>query len=230
MTQLTLAKAQTIITAGLAHAREKSLAPMAIVVLDARGVLKAFAAEEGTALRRADIAIGKAYGALSMGVGYAESTQLGPMVNAAAVERIGKWVDEARAGGAKVLIGGKADDRPGYYYPATVITDVPADARLVNDEIFGPVAPITVFDSADEAVAAANDTEYGLIAYVYTEDLKQGLRVAERIEAGMVGLNRGLVSDPAAPFGGVKQSGLGREGAHHGIMEFLEVKYIAASW
>jgi succinate-semialdehyde dehydrogenase/glutarate-semialdehyde dehydrogenase len=169
-------------------------------------------------------------GALTVGAGYAEGTQVGPMVNQAAASRIAQWVEEAKAGGAKALAGGTADGRSGFYYPPTVLTDVPEDSRLLHDEIFGPVAPISVFDTVDEAVKLANATEYGLIAYVYTENLKQGLQVAERIEAGMVGLNRGLVSDPAAPFGGVKQSGLGREGAHHGIMEFLEVKYISASW
>ncbi|HTJ56305.1 MAG TPA: NAD-dependent succinate-semialdehyde dehydrogenase [Devosiaceae bacterium] len=174
--------------------------------------------------------LAKRMGGLSMGAGYDSTTQLGPMVNKAAVDRIGAWVNEAAAGGAKVLIGGKPDPRPGFFYPATVLTDVPEGSKLLNDEIFGPVAPISVFDTADEAVAMANATEYGLVAYVYTEDLKRGLKVSERLEAGMVGLNRGLVSDPAAPFGGVKQSGLGREGGHFGIMEFLETKYIAASW
>jgi succinate-semialdehyde dehydrogenase/glutarate-semialdehyde dehydrogenase len=168
--------------------------------------------------------------AMALGPGYAEATRLGPMVNRAAVTRIAQWVGEARAQGAQVLAGGDPDPRPGFYYPATVLTDVPEGSRLLTDEIFGPVAPISVFDTDEEAIRAANATEYGLIAYVYTEDLKRGLSVAEHIEAGMVGLNRGLVSDPAAPFGGVKQSGLGREGAHHGIMEFLEVKYIAAAW
>ena len=114
--------------------------------------------------------------------------------------------------------------------PPTVIDRVPAGAEISREEIFGPVAAIRSFATEDEAIALANDTEYGLIAYVYTGDLARGLRVSERIEAGMVGLNRGLVSDPAAPFGGVKQSGLGREGAHHGILEFCETKYIAASW
>ena len=111
-----------------------------------------------------------------------------------------------------------------------MLDGVPADAEITREEIFGPVAAISAFATEEEAIAAANATEYGLIAYVYTGDLARGLRVSERIEAGMVGLNRGLVSDPAAPFGGVKQSGLGREGAHHGILEFCETKYIAASW
>ena len=152
------------------------------------------------------------------------------MINRAAVERIDSWVREAASEGAKILTGGEADLSSGFYYSPTVISGVRDGAKLLSDEIFGPVAPITIFETVDDAVALAKRTEYGLIAYVYTEDLKKGLQVSERIEAGMVGLNRGLVSDPAAPFGGVKQSGLGREGGHHGIMEFCEIKYIATSW
>jgi succinate-semialdehyde dehydrogenase/glutarate-semialdehyde dehydrogenase len=184
-----------------------------------RGIAQAFS--EGLAKRMA---------ALSVGPGYEDATQLGPLVNKAALERISEWVDDARKGGARVLTGGQRGSNRGFYYPATVITDVPQGSKLLNDEIFGPVAPVIVFDSVDEVVEKANDTEYGLIAYIYTEDLRKGMQVAERIEAGMVGINRGVVSDPAAPFGGVKQSGLGREGAHHGIMEFLETKYISTSW
>ncbi|KGF66987.1 succinate-semialdehyde dehydrogenase, partial [Hoeflea sp. BAL378] len=118
----------------------------------------------------------------------------------------------------------------GFYFPPTVLSQVPADAAITSEEIFGPIAAITVFDTEEEVIAAANDTEYGLIAYVFTRDLGRGLRVSERLESGMIGLNRGLASDPAAPFGGVKQSGLGREGAHHGILEFCETKYIAVAW
>ncbi len=129
-----------------------------------------------------------------------------------------------------MVTGGEPLERDGFYYPPTVIDRVPAGAEISREEIFGPVAAIRSFATEDEAIALANDTEFGLIAYVYTGDLARGLRVSERIEAGMVGLNRGLVSDPAAPFGGVKQTGLGREGAHHGILEFCETKYIAASW
>ncbi|MCF1742850.1 NAD-dependent succinate-semialdehyde dehydrogenase [Paradevosia shaoguanensis] len=168
--------------------------------------------------------------ALAMGPGYDAASQVGPMINRAAVERIDSWVREAASEGAKILTGGEADLSSGFYYSPTVISGVRDGAKLLSDEIFGPVAPITIFETVDDAVALANRTEYGLIAYVYTEDLKKGLQVSERIEAGMVGLNRGLVSDPAAPFGGVKQSGLGREGGHHGIMEFCEIKYIATSW
>jgi len=129
-----------------------------------------------------------------------------------------------------VLTGGEILDGPGFYYPATVLTNVAQNASILAEEIFGPVAPICVFDADEEAVAVANQTEYGLVAYVYTTDLSRGLRVSERIEAGMIALNRGIVSDPAAPFGGMKQSGLGREGAHHGLLEFTEVQYIATSW
>ena len=167
---------------------------------------------------------------LRVGAGYEARTQCGPLINQAAVDRIGGLVDEAVARGAKVLTGGAATGGAGYYYPPTVITGVPAAAKITREEIFGPVAAITTFASESEAIEAANDTEYGLIAYVFTQDIGRGMRVSERLESGMVGLNRGLVSDPAAPFGGVKQSGLGREGAHHGIMEFCETKYIAVSW
>jgi len=168
--------------------------------------------------------------AMRLGAGYDETTALGPMINAKAQERIAAWVDEAKAQGGKVLVGGERDSRGGFYYPATVMTEVPKGAKLLTDEIFGPVAPITVFDTMEEAIAEANDTEYGLIAYVFSENLTTALQVAERLESGMVGINRGLISDPAAPFGGVKQSGLGREGAHMGIMEFLETRYIAVSF
>ena len=184
-----------------------------------KGILPAFA--EGLARRMAG---------LSVGAGYDDKTQCGPLINDKAVDRIDAWVREAQAGGAKVLAGGKADKAAGFYYPPTVVTDVPAGSKLLTDEIFGPVAPIVGFETTEEAIAAANASEYGLIAYVFTEDLRKGLQVSERIEAGMIGLNRGIVSDPAAPFGGVKQSGLGREGAHHGIMEFLETKYISVAW
>jgi succinate-semialdehyde dehydrogenase/glutarate-semialdehyde dehydrogenase len=128
-----------------------------------------------------------------------------------------------------VLTGGAAVDGPGHFYPATVLADVPQDARLTSEEIFGPVAPISVFDTEDEAVAKANDTEFGLVSYLYTGDFKRALRVCERLEAGMIGLNQGIVSNPAAPFGGIKQSGLGREGGNVGIEEFLEIKYIAVA-
>lgn len=169
-------------------------------------------------------------GAMAVGAGYDSKTQCGPLINKAAVDRISGLVADAKARGAKVLIGGKALDREGFYFPPTVLQDVTADAEITNQEIFGPIAAIATFETEDEAVAAANGSEYGLISYVFTADLSRGLRVSERMDSGMVGLNRGVVSDPAAPFGGTKQSGLGREGAHHGILEFCETKYIAASW
>ena len=132
--------------------------------------------------------------------------------------------------GARLTVGGTAPDGPGFFYPPTVLVDVPADAAILREEVFGPVAPVVVFDTEEEAVALANDTEFGLVAYVYTRDLQRGLRFSEALESGMVGLNRALVSDPAAPFGGVKQSGLGREGGHDGLLEFMESKYIAVTW
>ena len=168
--------------------------------------------------------------ALQVGKGYDATSQCGPLINQDAVERIAGLVSDAETRGATVMTGGKPSGGDGFYFPPTVLSGVQPDALIMNDEIFGPVAPIAVFDTEEEAVASANDTEYGLIAYLYTRDLARGLRVSEKLEAGMVGLNRGLVSDPAAPFGGVKQSGLGREGAHHGILEFCETKYIATNW
>ena len=168
--------------------------------------------------------------ALAIGKGYETGSQCGPLINKDAVERISGLVEEAQSRGARVLAGGKALNREGYYFPPTVIDNVDPASAIMSEEIFGPVAPIIRFDSEDEVLSAANGTEYGLMAYVYTQDLSKGLRVSEKIESGMVGLNRGLVSDPAAPFGGVKQSGLGREGSHHGILEFTETKYIATNW
>ncbi len=167
---------------------------------------------------------------LRMGAGYEQDTVLGPLVNRAAVQKVQRLVDAAVGAGARAVIGGQPLHGPGCFYPPTVLVNVSPDAAILREEIFGPVAVLVPFDTADEAVALANDTEYGLVAYLYTEDLKKGLSVADRIEAGMVAVNRGLVSDPAAPFGGVKHSGLGREGAHAGLMAFLETKYIAASW
>lgn len=167
---------------------------------------------------------------LQVGTGYAETTQCGPLINIEAVHRIHGLVQDAVGRGAQVLTGGQPVDRPGFYYPPTVLSNVPADAVITRQEIFGPVAPITSFKTEEEVIRVANNTEYGLISYVYTKDLSKGLRVSGKLESGMVGLNRGLASDPAAPFGGTKQSGLGREGAHHGILEFCETKYVAVSW
>lgn len=157
-------------------------------------------------------------------------TMCGPLVNRQSVEKVQELVDDAVARGAKVLLGGTASTGPGFYYPPTVLKDVPADARIMHEEVFGPVAPIAEFDTVDEAVLSANATTYGLVSYLYTNDLAAGLRLAARLEAGMVALNRGLVSDPSAPFGGVKESGVGREGSHEGLLEYVEAKYVATNW
>jgi succinate-semialdehyde dehydrogenase/glutarate-semialdehyde dehydrogenase len=168
--------------------------------------------------------------ALVVGPGLDEHNDVGPLVNAEAVAKVHELVEDAVAAGAQVTTGGSALERPGYYYQPTVLTDVPAGAALLREEIFGPVAPVVTFSGEDEAVELANTTEYGLVAYIYTSDLARGMRVSERVEAGMIGLNRGLVSDPAAPFGGVKQSGIGREGGHEGVLDYTESKYIATQW
>jgi succinate-semialdehyde dehydrogenase/glutarate-semialdehyde dehydrogenase len=158
------------------------------------------------------------------------ASTLGPMVNEKAVIKIGELVDDAVAKGAKLLLGGKRLNRPGSYFPPTVLADVPDNADMIREEIFGPVVSMQSFDDEAVAIAKANDTEYGLAAYVYTQDLKRGFQICEKIEAGMIGLNRGIMSDPAAPFGGVKASGLGREGSHHGLIEFCEAKYVSVIW
>jgi succinate-semialdehyde dehydrogenase/glutarate-semialdehyde dehydrogenase len=168
-------------------------------------------------------------GALTVGPSVAPETECGPMISATAVGKIERLVHDAMKRGAKLLCGGQKPDREGFYFPPTVLADVPPEAEMAREEIFGPVAALSCFSTEDEAVALANDTEYGLSAYVFTRDVARGLRIARRIESGMVALNRGLVSDPAAPFGGVKQSGLGREGGTDGIYEFLETQYIAAA-
>jgi succinate-semialdehyde dehydrogenase/glutarate-semialdehyde dehydrogenase len=167
---------------------------------------------------------------LKVGAGYDPKTECGPLINLDAVDRVKGLVDDAVARGATILTGGTTNTDEGYFLAPTVLMNVTPDAEITHQEIFGPVAALSVFDDEEQVIAAANDSEYGLISYVYTTDLARGLRVSERLESGMIGLNRGLVSDPAAPFGGSKHSGIGREGSHHGIMEFCEVKYIAASW
>ena len=167
---------------------------------------------------------------LRLGPGIEAGVEVGPLVNSDAVEKVDDLVRDAVGRGAKALSGGSRPDRAGWFYEPTVLVDVPPDAELLREEIFGPVAPVVSFSTEQEAIEAANDTEYGLVAYVFTGDLARGLRVSERLEAGMVGLNRGLVSDPAAPFGGVKQSGIGREGGHEGVLDYLEAKYIATAW
>src|SRR5712692_3331841 len=169
-------------------------------------------------------------GALKAGNGLEDGVAVGPLVNADAKKKVVELVDDAVGKGAKILTGGNAPAGPGHFYPPTVLDNVPDGAKMLNDEIFGPVAAIQTFKSEDEVIKRANDTEYGLVAYLYTNDLSRGMRVSEQLDFGMIGLNRGLVSDPAAPFGGTKQSGLGREGAHEGMMEFLETQYISVTW
>jgi succinate-semialdehyde dehydrogenase / glutarate-semialdehyde dehydrogenase len=166
-------------------------------------------------------------GAMRVGRGTEPDVDVGPLIDENQRAKVEELVADAVSRGARTLIGGKRLDAPGYFYEPTVIVDVPEDARLLSEEIFGPVAPIATFSSEQEALAAANRTEYGLVAYVYTRDLNRAIRVSEGIESGMVGLNQGVVSNPAAPFGGVKQSGFGREGGFEGIGEYLETKYVA---
>jgi succinate-semialdehyde dehydrogenase / glutarate-semialdehyde dehydrogenase len=169
-------------------------------------------------------------GALKMGNGLDDGVALGPLVNKEGLNKVVELVADAVGKGAKILTGGKAPGGKGFFYPATVLANVPDDAKMLNEEIFGPVASLQTFKSDDEVIRRANDTEYGLVAYLYTKDLSRGLRVSEKLDFGMIGLNRGLVSDPAAPFGGMKQSGIGREGAHEGLKEFLETQYISVTW
>ncbi|GII56846.1 NAD-dependent succinate-semialdehyde dehydrogenase [Planotetraspora thailandica] len=168
--------------------------------------------------------------ALTVGPGTEEGVQVGPLVNQDAVDKVNGLVRGAIGEGAQAVVGGSRPDRPGFYYDPTVLVNVHPGSPILREEIFGPVAPIVTFNDEDEAIRLANDTEFGLVAYVYTGDLARGLRVTERLESGMVGLNRGLVSDPAAPFGGVKQSGIGREGGHEGMLDYVEAKYIAVQW
>jgi succinate-semialdehyde dehydrogenase/glutarate-semialdehyde dehydrogenase len=169
-------------------------------------------------------------GALTVGRGTDDGVQVGPLVDAKGREKVTDLVGDAVAKGATVVVGGDAVAGPGWFYRPTVLTGVPLEARLSREEIFGPVAAITVFDADDDAVAAANDTEFGLVSYLFTENITRALRVSEQLESGMIGLNTGLVSNPAAPFGGVKESGLGREGGRIGIEEFLETKYVAIAF
>ena len=168
-------------------------------------------------------------GAMKVGRGTEEGIEVGPLIDDSQRSKVAELVEDAIGRGAKAVVGGHARNGAGYFYDPTVLTDVPEDAKLLKEEIFGPVAPVKGFTDEDEAIAAANDTEYGLVAYVYTSNLKRALRVVERLETGMVGLNQGMVSNPAAPFGGIKQSGFGREGGPEGIEEYLETKYVAVN-
>jgi succinate-semialdehyde dehydrogenase/glutarate-semialdehyde dehydrogenase len=168
-------------------------------------------------------------GALRVGPGIEAATEVGPLIDGVQRDKVAELVADARARGAVALTGGEPLDGAGYFYAPTVLTEVAAEARLLDEEIFGPVAPVTTFTDEDAAVAEANRTEYGLVAYVYTRDFDRALRVSERLETGMVGLNQGFVSNAAAPFGGVKASGFGREGGAEGILEYLETKYVAVA-
>ena len=168
-------------------------------------------------------------GALKVGRGTEDGVEVGPLIDNNQRQKVADLVDDAVGKGAHVVVGGHSRDGAGYFFDPTVLTDIPEGAELLSEEIFGPVAPVKGFDSEEEAIAAANDTEYGLVAYVFTSDLKRALRVVEGLETGMVGLNQGMVSNAAAPFGGIKQSGFGREGGSEGIEEYLETKYVAVN-
>ena len=169
----------------------------------------------------------EAMAAVTVADGFAEGAELGPLINGAAREKVERLVTDAVDRGARVRTGGERLPGPGFFYPPTVLDRVQPGSAILAEEVFGPVAPVMTFATEDEAVELANDTEHGLVAFVCSRDLRRAMAVGERIETGMVGLNRGVVSDPAAPFGGAKQSGLGREGGHHGLLEFLEPKYFA---
>jgi succinate-semialdehyde dehydrogenase/glutarate-semialdehyde dehydrogenase len=166
-------------------------------------------------------------GALKLGRGTEPDVKVGPLIDESQQQKVKELVDDAVGKGAEAVVGGHIPDGRGYFYEPTVLKNISDDARVLKEEIFGPVAPVKDFSSEEEAIAAANDTEYGLVAYVFTRDIKRALRVCEGLETGMVGLNQGMVSNVGAPFGGVKQSGLGREGGKWGIEEFLETKYVA---
>ncbi len=166
-------------------------------------------------------------GEMKVGRGTEEGIDVGPLIDGDQRGKVDELVQDAAGKGADVVLGGQARDGAGYFYEPTVLANVSGDARLLKEEIFGPVAPVIGFDEEDAAIAAANDTEFGLVSYVYTSDIKRAFRVCEKLETGMIGLNQGLVSNPAAPFGGVKASGFGREGGAEGIHEYLEIKYVA---
>ncbi len=168
-------------------------------------------------------------GALRVGDGTEDGVDVGPLIDDDQRSKVAELVDDAVEKGARALCGGQRVDGPGYFYEPTVLGNVTPDARVLKEEIFGPVAPIATFETEEEAIAAANDTEFGLVAYLYTGDVKRAFRVCEALETGMIGLNQGMVSNAGAPFGGVKQSGVGREGGNEGIAEYLETKYVAVN-
>jgi succinate-semialdehyde dehydrogenase/glutarate-semialdehyde dehydrogenase len=165
-------------------------------------------------------------GRLTVGRGTDDGVDVGPLIDGKQRDKVAELVQDAVDHGGRVLTGGNRGDGAGYFFQPTVLADVPTDARMFSEEIFGPVAPVTTFSTDDEALALANDTEYGLVAYAFTRDLSRAITVSERLETGMVGINQGVVSNPAAPFGGVKASGFGREGGAEGIEEYLETKYV----
>jgi succinate-semialdehyde dehydrogenase / glutarate-semialdehyde dehydrogenase len=173
--------------------------------------------------------LGERMGALKIGRGIEEDVKVGPLIDQPSREKVAELVQDALDRGATCVVGGEIPDGRGYFYPPTVLGDVGPDARVLHEEIFGPVAPVTAFESEEDAIARANDTEYGLVAYVFTRDIKRAIRVCEALDTGMVGLNQGMVSNAGAPFGGVKQSGIGREGGTEGLEEFLETKYVAVN-
>jgi succinate-semialdehyde dehydrogenase/glutarate-semialdehyde dehydrogenase len=166
---------------------------------------------------------------MKVGRGTEEGVEVGPLIDGDQRDKVAELVEDAKGKGANVVVGGSKRDGAGYFFDPTVLSDVPPEADLLKEEIFGPVAPVASFESEDDAIEAANNTEYGLVAYVYTRDIKRALRVCEGLHTGMIGLNQGMVSNPAAPFGGVKQSGFGREGGREGIEEYLETKYVAVN-
>jgi succinate-semialdehyde dehydrogenase / glutarate-semialdehyde dehydrogenase len=163
--------------------------------------------------------------ALRVGNGMEAGVQVGPLIEESARRKVQELVDDAIDRGATAVTGGSTPEGPGFFYPPTVLTNVPTDAALMSEEIFGPVAPIIPYDDEDEMVQRANDTDWGLVGYVFSQNIDRALDLGERLEVGMVGINTGVVANPAAPFGGVKQSGLGREGGKVGIDDYLEYKY-----
>jgi succinate-semialdehyde dehydrogenase/glutarate-semialdehyde dehydrogenase len=175
-------------------------------------------------------ALSERMGRIAVGPGTDANSQCGAMINKASIEKIEHLIADAVTRGAQVKLGGKSLDRPGYFFPPSVISNVQPGSEILSTEVFGPVAGVIPFDHEEQVIEQANATEHGLAAYVYSGNLERALRVAERIDCGMVAINRGLVSDAAAPFGGMKQSGLGREGSHHGLLEYCEAKYIAVTW
>jgi len=186
-----------------------------------RFLIHASVAEEFTEKLAAEM------GSMTLGRGLDPDVQVGPLIDAEARDKVTGLVSDAVDSGARVVVGGTAPTGPGYFYPPTVLADVPAAARLRHEEIFGPVAPISTFSSEEDMIRAANETEFGLVSYLFTRDVERAIRLTERLESGMVGLNRGYISDAGAPFGGIKQSGLGREGGSVGIDEYLNLKYVA---